>query len=393
VAVPEKAPSVGLTWGMAYAALFAYRSLVSVVGEVLIRRVTSIGDTGTYQSGVLEETYQTYLKDIFLSLTDVGSTGLATVLTVYVGRFFNFLFFGNPHLINIGFQSITFAGLVVLLQAIEPALRLRMYVLCMLPSFTLWTSIASKEAIIAGAVAVLSAYFIRLYSRRIAPGVHHVLAAIVLFLFKPHYGVVFAYGIGTTFVCTFVRRKALVALTLGLTSLLVLYLSWDQVIRYSFLVQRAFFEESDAGSAAVGGRSSREKFFLEDADVLLKAPEGMFKTFFGPTLSEVATSVLHLVTFVEGIVLAAVLVVLALHAIRRLPIYSAIVAGFMVFWTIFPNYPFGVMNPGTAIRYRSGWVLVILAVVAVFMSRRLFANWIGTVAQRQTTSTETGGVR
>ena len=152
-------------------------------------------------------------------ITDFYGGGLSTILTVYIGGLFNRLFFGNPYLINIGFQTITFLGLVYLLYSVAPAVRLRLLALVMLPSFTLWTSIASKEAIVAAAVAVLSAYFVRMYSGHVVPGVHHVLATLVLYIFKPHYGVALVYGIGTTLVCRIVRRKALVAFSIGLVSL------------------------------------------------------------------------------------------------------------------------------------------------------------------------------
>ena len=49
----EKAKSnLGLlTWGSAYVFLFAYRCVYSVLGELVVIRMTSIADTSSYQRG------------------------------------------------------------------------------------------------------------------------------------------------------------------------------------------------------------------------------------------------------------------------------------------------------------------------------------------------------
>lgn len=377
----------GLSWGLIYFFLFLYRCLVSVLGEAFVLRLTSIADTGTYQSGVVAEVYQAATRQIrdnlLAALADVHGGGFTTVLTIKIGAVFNALFFGNPFLINIGFQTFTFIGLVYLLHSTVPALRLRLLVLTMLPSFTLWTSIASKESIVAGAVAVLAAYFIRMYDGRVIPGLHHVVAAIVLFVFKPYYGVAFAYGIATTLVSRFVRKRALVSLLIGMVTLVGLYVFHEQFVRYSLTVQEAFIVATPTHVGNWGSRSTRtEPFFVEDTDVFIKAPAGILRAFFGPTIPEVSTSALHLITFMEGVVLAVTLALIVLKAIRQLPVYNAILSMFMAFWILLPNYPFGVMNPGTAIRYRSGYILLIIVLFAVFMSRPLYVNWVARTTRR-----------
>lgn len=381
----------GLGWGLVYLFLFLYRCLVSVLGETFVLRLTSIADTGTYQSGVVSEVYQAAaqgISDDFIgALVDVHGGGFTTIVTIKIGAIFNELFFGNPYLINIGFQTFTFIGLIYLLHSTAPALRLRLLVLTMLPSFTLWTSIASKESIVAASVAVLTAYLIRMYDGKVIPGLHHVVAAIVLFVFKPYYGVAFAYGITTTFVSQFIRRKALVSLLMGIFTLVGLYTFHEQFVRYSLVVQDAFIIATPTHVGGWGSRTTRtEPFFVEDIDVFIKAPEGIIRAFFGPTIPEVSTSVLHLITFLEGVVLAIALAFIVLKSIRRLPVYNAILGIFMAFWILLPSYPFGVMNPGTAIRYRSGYILLIIVVFAVLMSRPLYLNWVERTTRRSTST-------
>ncbi len=124
-----------------------------------------------------------------------------------------------------------------------------------------------------------------------------------------------------------------------------------------------------------------EPFFVDRYDVFLKAPEGMFLAFVGPTLAEVATTPLHLITFLESMFLVAVLAYFVVRRLPSLPIYSVIMGFFITFWVMFPNYPLGVMNPGTAIRYRTGWIIPVIVVIAFLLSRELYVSWRGGTAR------------
>jgi hypothetical protein len=41
---------------------------------------------------------------------------------------------------------------------------------------------------------------------------------------------------------------------------------------------------------------------------------------------------------------------------------------------LFPNYPFGILNPGSAIRYRADYALFIFAIFAVFLSAQAYSQ-------------------
>lgn len=358
-----------ITWGVFYAFLFFYRCAYSVLGEVLVMRFTPISDTRAYQTGTFEQAayWETFGVE---SLTEWGQTILATGITAWIGSVFGRIFGGNPILINIGFQTIAFVGLVRLLIAIPVPNRMYAAALVLLPSFSLWTSIASKEAIVTMALATLSAHIVKMYDHRGRLGPVELFAAVVLFVFKAHYLAAIAYFWTVTVVGRFLRQRAAFALVAGLASLTVLYLAREKVNRMADNVQALILAGTNVG------RSTRaELFFVDPYDVFWRAPEGMFRAFFGPSLEQVGLSPLHLIAFLESSILIAVLGFLVLRELPRLPAYSVIVASFVLFWIAFVNYPLGVMNPGSAIRYRSGWVILVIVVCATFLSRQVYIRW------------------
>jgi hypothetical protein len=48
---------------------------------------------------------------------------------------------------------------------------------------------------------------------------------------------------------------------------------------------------------------------------------------------------------------------------------------FTLFWILFTNYPLGIMNPGSAIRYRTGYEILVFVVMVFLLSPNLFVTW------------------
>ncbi len=357
------------SWGMFYVFLFLYRSMFSVFTELVVMRLTNIGDTRSYQMGSFPRGYEALLDSSVGVALSGGGTQLSTSLTTKFGAILNKLLFGNPILIDIGFQAVTWIGLVYLLNSVDRSIRLRLVLFVMFPSFTIWTSIASKEAIVVACVCILTGYVIRMYYHTAKLNLFHIAALLLLGVFKGHYLIAFAYLTATTALARHVRQKALLALIGGLISLVFLYVFRDRIDFLAVSVQRAFL-------VVRGSRSTRlEAYFVDQYDVFLRAPVGMAEAFIGPRFTEILTSPLHIVTFTESMLLIAALAFFVIRRLPSIPIYSFIMGGFTVFWIMFPNYPFGIMNPGSAIRYRTGWMLVVIVVLSILMSRDLFLSW------------------
>ncbi len=359
------APRLVFSWNMAYAVLWAYRSLFSVLGEVFVMRFTSIEDTRNYQSQQLVESFSSASQ--VGNQIDVKMQIYATTITELTGALIGFLVAGNPILVNIGFQTIGFIGLVVFLKAVDEQSRKWLLVLMMLPSFTVWSSIASKEAIIIMLVGVICAHVVRMYNNTDKLRPHHFLVLLVLYMFKPHYLIPVVYVLGISYVARHVRQQTTVAIVAFIATMVMMYIFRDQIDDFARTV--------DGWLTALGGRSTRPPFLVEPYDVYVKAPYGMFMAFFGPKLTEAANGVLHMLTFIESSFMVGILFMLFIQRLPELPVYNVVLAMGTTFWVMFPNYPLGIFNPGTAVRYRTGYILLIFLAFIVLLPRARRLPW------------------
>jgi hypothetical protein len=366
----HKTETSAISWSIFFLFLYLYRTSFSILGHLVIMRFTSIGDTESYQSAAISTHLLKFQTSGNLSdFTKLGEFQASTFITDWLGAQFHFFLGGNPILINIAFQSITFVGLVYLLLSVPTSARLGLAGLLMLPSFTLWTSIASKESIVVSCVAIVAGYLIRQYTMGSRLNLIHAFALLLLYIFKPHYLIPIAYAWSTQTIGKWVKQKALLAYLGLLASLSGLIVFSEKIMELAFEVQWSFEIVADVRSTRL------EPFFVDKMDVFLKAPEGFYLAFMGPTLEEVMTSPLHLITFIESSILLFVLLLTLMSRFRDIPLYNMIVGMGISFWVLFPNYSFGVMNPGSAIRYRSGWIILIFLAISILTSRTLYQAW------------------
>jgi hypothetical protein len=159
-----------------------------------------------------------------------------------------------------------------------------------------------------------------------------------------------------------------------LASFAMLYIFRDIVDEFTTWV--------DFALAAMGGRSGRPQLLLEKYDVFYLAPYGIYLAFMGPTFQEMSIGVLHVFTFFESLI---IVVILTLFMVRRLPdrpVFNLILSFGGLFWILFANYPLGLSNPGTAIRYRTGYILIVFLCAVTLQSRPLYADWVKGWRQR-----------
>lgn len=336
-------------------------------------RLTPISDTRTYQSRqFLSAVAAAQEAGIDFSLT---MQPFATRLTGLIGGAFGSVLAGSPIFINIGFQSIAFVGLVALLRAVEGQLRKTLLALFMLPSFTVWSSIATKEALLVFLLGILCAHIVRMYYNTDQLRWYHFVCVSLLFTFKPHYVIPLVLLVGVTYAGRYVRQKATVALVAFIGTLVMLYLFRDQVDDLA--------QWTDHVLVAMGGRSGRLLFLVEPYDTFWKAPYGMYLAFVGPTFGEAGKGVLHLASFLESSLILAVLLFYLIKRLPELPAYNVILALGTTFWVLFPNYPLGVSNPGTAVRYRTGYLVLIFLAFVFLLSRERYVNWCDGLRDRR----------
>lgn len=350
-----------IAWPLIYLLLWIYRSTFSVIGQTIISRFTSLGDSGRYQANVFS------FEDIGAASDFGGWTRVTnTALTEILGAGLNFVTGGNPIPINIGFQSIAFIGILAVLRALAPQPRIAVTALVMLPSFSVWSSVASKEAIVVFAMGLILAPLIHIYRGHRVTGLVALPGLAIIAVYKPHFFPAILFLGGGIIVTSRIYQKSLIVLVGFLASLAVLYLLRDQVSALSLEIAPHF----------LGFGSSRTDFFVNPDDVFRKAPLGMFLAFFGPTFGEASSGVLQMASFLESTVVTIVLLWFLMRNGGRTPVFSILVVAGTLFWILFATYPLGVFNAGSAVRYRTGYEMLIFVLFAFILSRQNVETWI-----------------
>ena len=338
-----------------------YRALVSVAADGFLSGLTSLGDSGRYQTAALT------IFDQSLPTDAAGaSRTLSTLLTESFGNVLSSVFAGNPILINLGFQTVAFAGIVVLLRSFPPRYRLVMLPLLMLPSFTVWSSIASKEAIVVGALGFVLAGFVRIYSGTGRFGLVSLAALALVALYKTHYMPALITLIFGVWAARWVQQKAFLPFAGMLVSASLIFVFAEQLGQLAISVVPHF---ENFGS-------SRPPYFVEVGDFLAKAPYGMFQSFVGPTLGEANVGLLQMMSLAESLVILCALGLVTLIRLPKMSVFQFFLGSLTAFWILFATYPLGIMNAGSAIRYRTGYEMLVLVVIVFFMAKGPFQHWM-----------------
>jgi hypothetical protein len=314
-------------------------------------RYTTLGDTVRYLNG------RTYGYDMwFLSSTHMMDF-LAHSLVILVG----------PVYANLPFVFLSIFGVFYAVKRLELNNRELIFLLTLLslPSFGIWTSIASKEAMAVFFMGIILGFAIDVIKKN--RNKNYVLVVVAFYLcaiFKPQYLI----GILALIIFVYVSRKlslkgmgnlALLGLFFIL-SFTILYVFRHQINELSFIMPSHFRLEA--------GSTRDNTIWLNDFDVFWNAPYGMFIGFFGPTFNEALLKPTHLLVFFESLFIVLIffygLLKLTLISINtgRLNVYYLGIFLTATLWILFVHYPFGALNPGSAIRYREGFYafLVIL---------------------------------
>lgn len=354
---------MSINWRTFYGFLFLYRCAYSAFAYFFVSRLTGLGDAARIVGADFTAVNAVVISESVLQ----GSRGTAFIITQNAGKLFNVLMLGSDLLVYMCFQSIAFVGLVKVLMSLEPSIRKRATIILLLPSFSVWSSIPSKEVFVVFAAGVICSYVVDMYYKRERLTLLILIAFLTLAIFKTHYMIAFGFLVIVSKLAGYVRQKAFFAFVSGIVSLIPLYLFRDRVDELSFQIIPHF---------AVGfGRMTREAPWVEQYDVFWKAPYGMFQSFFGPTLREASEGILQLASFIESTILMGILLFLLLRRLADIPAYNFILGLFATFWMLFPTYPLGIMNPGSAVRYRTGYLVFMVVIFAFFTSREVYASW------------------
>ena len=359
-----------ITWGAFYVLLYLYRCGFSVLGQVVVMKLTSIPDTAGFLATDLA---QLAIKAQGQALTlDIAMQAQAGIVAHAIAAVLHLVGGGSALVINLGFQTIAFAGIVLFMRALRPRPRGVVAVLLMFPSFTVWTSIASKEALVVLLVAILAKHVLDMVEGRDRSLLYYLLilapVCAALFLFKPHFLAAVVFIIGVMKVAQHLRRPATFALlagSLSLAALAVFSRPIDAFVRARYL-----------GVYGEPGNMERGPPMLSaEYDTFVRAPEGMWRSFVGPSVAEASSGLLQMVSLIESMTMIALLLLYVLPRLPRTPAYMAIASFFTLFWILFATYPLGIANAGTAVRYRADYILLVLLALVPLLSRSTYVDW------------------
>lgn len=325
-----------------WAIYFLYRCFWSIFAQLFIPKMTILGDASQYQTAELP--------------SSIGFLLSSTALTKTLGSLFSTLAFGNEILINLCFQILAFIGIYIFVNSLEETFKKRIIFFLLLPSFNMWTSIASKEALVVLALGIVCSYIVSIYNKKAKLKFYHMLGFYLLLVMKPQFFIAILYLILGGMIVHRFKEKNIVLLFMGLLSLIPLYIFKDQIDSISQLIYINF--ETFLPS------STRENiFFVNRYDIFWNAPYGMFISFFGPTFNEALTNPLRFLTFFESTILCIVLICSIYNNFSHKPVYNLIISFFALFWILFVTYPLGIFNPGSAVRYRADYYLIVVFIV------------------------------
>jgi hypothetical protein len=312
---------------------------------------TSLGDTFGYLSGM----HYNPDKMFFESTNMIGT----------VAYWLNLLF--GQTLSNIPFLILSIYGIYFSVSRIELTKKQLSILLILLsfPSFGVWTSIASKETVSVFFMGIILGFIIDIIKRR---KINYYILLITAFylclLFKPQYLI----GIVSLLIYLFIARKLrlkgygklLLLILFFMVSFSILYIFRYEINALSFIMPIHF--SMDAAS------TRQNTIWVHDFDVFYNALYGMYISFVGPTIYEASHKFSHLFAWIESMVILCLFIIAILKLLfityktNKVNIFYLSVFLSVSMWILFVHYPFGALNPGSAIRYRENFYgfLVIL---------------------------------
>jgi len=240
------------------------------------------------------------------------------------------------------------------------------------PNFAMWTSIWSKELFGLVFTAIIAVLIINFLNGNYKIKIIDVFGLYLCMLFNPQFipfilqGLIFIY-----MAKNFMNHKPMGQLGLAFVflciNILFLYIIRDMVNMYAGMLHSHF---------DFYGVSTRDNIFLEENDFFRHMPRGMLVAFFGPTLAEMIENPLHAIAGFESLLkiilffyLSKYIFIGYLRNFRVFPI--PILSYVMVFIGIsFVHYPFGIFNPGSAIRYRSRFIFLFIVLLLYLYGQR-----------------------
>lgn len=340
---------------------FISKLVYTFLALAVYSRFTTLGDSAAYIASAHSKV------NWFINSTAIMDY-LASSVSLFVGSYGTHIFF----------CILAFYGIYLSLEKANLNKRTLYLALIFLslPSIGIWTSIVSKESIMCFACGVFIRFLIQVHKREpIDKWITLSLATYIISVFKPQYLAVFIP------ILVYLKYKNTFFYSASAKVLiLLLYIAFviSIAVMYSESIQQlALIVSSHFNPDAASTRN--EIFWKEPYEFFTKLPYGFYISFVGPTLAEASVKITHLMSFIESWIIIMIGVRFYLYSFLersktlRLDINILLLSVIIYFGFMFFHYPFGVMNPGSAIRYRAGF-LPAMFILLIYFNYYRFSN-------------------
>ena len=311
-------------------------------------KFTSLGDTFRYISGG-GDAVEMYANESPFTSSSKFLDSIAHPLSLLLG----------PVLVNVPFALLSVYGVYYPLRRLnlDRAQLTRVLIVLSFPSFGIWTSVVSKEAVSVFFMGIILGLIIDLIERKKLK--HYTLTLIAIYLcilFKPQYMVgilsIISYILISRILHLRGAGKALLFVLSITVSISVLYILKDLINALSYSIPLNFDLEANG--------TRQNNIWLSDNDIFWNAPYGIYLSFVGPTITEAMNSLNYFLVWLESMFILMLflfcIIRIAIAIIKTGKINIYLIGTFLtgITWILFVMYPLGVLNPGSAIRYREG---------------------------------------
>jgi len=312
-------------------------------------RLTSLGDTSSYLNAPL-----TLTPSILYSSTD---------MMFFLGSLLKKIFRVDV-IASLPFMFLSFYGVYYAVDRLNLYRYPKLVLLIMsMPNFGVWTSVLSKEAVgcfFSGVIAVL---LVRQIAGDYKYRLIDFIALYLCLIYKPQYLLFIGQALVFLRIIKWTSLKPSFTFVLGLiivsANVLVLFIFRETI---DLLAQGMYVHFMYSDPDLAQSTRSADPWFVKFG-VFKEAPYGMFISFVGPTLREMMSKPTH---FVSGIESYSILFMYSFLLINRIvfiiktsQINIKITFVYLIVFLgiLFVHYPFGYLNPGSAIRYRENFYL------------------------------------
>lgn len=264
-----------------------------------------------------------------------------------------------------------------------------LYIFFLLPSFQIWTSIAGKEIIAIAGLLFFVKWVVNIQFGRKNRIFYLFIGLLFGILLRPHYGIAYLYLAFSVILLRNIKianvSKGFYIITTAIFLMILALLlaitidSWNDKFLVVINIIKNYFLSSDISYA--------NRYYIQWGTVLDYFSNilwGVPISITGPTLRETIDRIVYLPFFIEGVVgfLLMIYIVYRLYKISnefllyKKYFYFSFIPAMLIILLI--HYPFGIFNPGAAIRYKQNITPLIyfypLLVLACINKLRIKSN-------------------